>query len=450
MIKTDLDLASSVSKSIGESYKEAVEFTTALPSYALICYRDALDAICDLLARKYGFAFSNVQLFEKINQLTEAGKITFGFKDRCHRLRILCNPGAHRSRVFAQDEKIDKPDNVYDDLLENAQAARQSILWILEHTYCLVSDFQGDLSYSLSRIETQEWKDILYLATTELDANKKFKAGLWCEAEAKRRELAYKYAIATTEFQTEQDFLRKLAATFYYASYKLAPNVEAGFRYAKFVKDGKIDGDKKSEAKALIESAARAVNGEACDYYAVDLYLNVKDYENAERFWMLAAQNNVTRAYYCLYMYYTEGKACAADPEKAIAFLKKGAEQDCRDCLYTLGRAYYEGEYVAKDVETSRKALTKASELGHGKARFYLEMMLNGGTEAVQREFDALGKMLLAAVPEHLAMKSAEQAPYAPCACQSGEKYKWCCMKKASPERSIRSPLAQYLPKLGN
>lgn len=446
MIKTDLDLASSVSKTVGEHYKEGVEFTTALPSYALICYRNVLEGVCELIAKTHGVSLANLQLFEKINKLTDAGKITFGFKDRCHRLRILCNPGAHRGSALVQDESRADQVDENEDVLRNALEARKGVLWILEGTYRLACDYEGGFSYSWVHIETQEWKDILFLATTELDPGKKFKAGLWCEAEAKRRELAYKYAIATEEFQIDQDFLRKLAASFYYASYKLKPNIEAGFRYAKFVQDGKIDGDKKDEAKELIESAAKAGHGDACDYYAVNLYLKSKDYKNAERFWLLAAHNNVTRAYQCLYVYYTEGKACAPDPKKAIEFLEKGAEQDCRDCLETLGRVYFDGEKVAKDVDKSRALLTRAAELGHGKARFFLEMMLNGGVEEVQREFEAIGKMLLKTLPARQDVKPTVRDPYALCSCQSGKKFKWCCMGKNTMEERTRSPLAQHLP----
>ena len=196
--------------------------------------------------------------------------------------------------------------------------------------------------------------------------------------------------IATEEFQIDQDFLRKLAASFYYASYKLEPNIEAGFRYAKLIEDGKIDGDKKEEAQALIESVAKAGHSEACDYYAVNLYLRSKDYKKAEKFWLMAAQNNVTRAYYCLYVFYSEGKACEPDVPKAIEYLEKGAGQDCRDCLDMLGRAYFEGKEVAKDHDRSRQLLTRASELGHGKARLFLDLMLNGGVEELQKKFQAM------------------------------------------------------------
>ncbi|MDT0131482.1 DUF4145 domain-containing protein, partial [Acinetobacter baumannii] len=74
----------------------AVEFTTALPSYSLIRYRDVLEAICGLIAHAHDQAIESLSLFEQINEMMDAGRITFGFKDRCHKLRLLCNSGAHR------------------------------------------------------------------------------------------------------------------------------------------------------------------------------------------------------------------------------------------------------------------------------------------------------------------------------------------------------------------
>lgn len=105
MINTDLELASAVSEAIGQSYKEAVEFTTALPSYSLIRYRDLLEEICDIIAKEHGLVAASISLFEKINELAEHGAITFGLKDRCHRLRKLCNPGAHRRSSSVDSQK---------------------------------------------------------------------------------------------------------------------------------------------------------------------------------------------------------------------------------------------------------------------------------------------------------------------------------------------------------
>lgn len=328
----------------------------------------------------------------------------------------------------------------------NAQEARDLALWIIESYYRSAFKATGKLNYLLVEIQTQEWKDLLFSATTNDDAKTKFKAGLWCEAEAERRELEFNGIIASTKFENEQNFLKRLAATFHLASYEMQRNIEAGFRYAQFVEQGKIDGDKIDEARGLIEEAARAGHGEACDYHASISY-EKQDYENAERFWLLATQRNVTRAYSCLYFYYTEGKACTPQPDKAVAFAEKGVEQDCRDSLYSLGRAYFEGEFVTKDVEKARELLIRASDLGHGIARRYLLMIVNGGVDVLAEEFAKIGRMLAAIGTSRQEVTVVAPDPYSQCDCGSGKKYKWCCMGKATEQKPSRSPLAQFLPR---
>lgn len=448
MINTDLELASLISKDIGASYKEAVEFTTALPSYSLIRYRDLLEGICDLIASESNLAYGAISLYEKIDALGDGSVITFGFKDRCHRLRLLCNPGAHRRFSANEPGKKDDLQAEQEKLKKNAFQARDLSLWLLESIHRSLRGYKGAFEYLRAEIQTQEWRDLLFDATVGGDAQTKFKAGLWCEAEAERRELEFNGIIAPTEFENDQNFLKRLAATFHLSSYKATRNVNAGFRYAQFVVQKKIDADKSDEARKIIEEAAKAGHGEACDYHASILYDDEKDYANAEKFWLLSAQRNVTRAFSCLYFYYTEGKARTPDAAKAVGFVEKGVEQGCRDCLYTLGRAYFEGEHVSKDLQKARELLAQASDLGHGIARGYLLLVVNGGADVIAEEFAKIGRMLQAMDKPHQAVKSIALEPYSLCSCGSGKKYKWCCMNKSLGEKSARSTLAQFLPPL--
>lgn len=448
MINTDLELASLISKDIGTSYKEAVEFTTALPSYSLICYRNLLEGICDLIESESNLTYGPISLYEKINALGEGSVITFGFKDRCHRLRLLCNPGAHRRFSANEPRKKDDLQAEQEKLKKNAFEARDLSLWILESVHRSLRGYNGTFEYLRISIQTQELRDLLFEATVGGDAQTKFRAGLWCEAEAERRELDFNGIIAPTEFENDQNFLKRLAATFHLASYKTTGNIDAGFRYAQFVVQKTIDADKSDDARKLIEDAANAGHGEACDYHASILYDDENDYENAEKFWLLSAQRNVTRAYSCLYFYYTEGKACTPDPAKAVGLVEKGVEQGCRDCLYTLGRAYYEGEHVSKNLEKAQELLAQASDLGHGIARGYLLLVVNGGAEVIAEEFAKIGRLLQAMDKPQQAVKSIALDPYALCSCGSSKKYKWCCMNKSLVEKPARSALAQFLPPL--
>jgi TPR repeat protein len=445
-ITTDLDLATQISISIGRAYRDAVEFSKVLPSYALVRFRDVLDGICHHIAKTSGLHLDQGSLFEKINTLADRGAITFGFKDRCHQIRKLCNPGAHQTPTIDEKGKVEEFQNEHAQLVQNAVEVRELTLWVMEEIYRSKIDTNETLSYSKVTIEIQEGKDVLFAATVSEEPETKYKAGLWCEAEAERRAVEFKGLIACNEFEGDQNFLKRLAATFYQASNLLKPNVDAMFRYAQFIEQGKIDGDKKNEAVEMIGKAAMSGHGEACDHYAAILYEDRKDYPNAERFWMLAAQNNVPRAYYCLWVFYTDGKACERDIAQAMAYLRMGVEQDCRDCLYALGRCYHQGEGVEKDVQKARELLQKASDLGHGIARLYLTMAVNGGTEYLADQFSQLGRALALGGGSPSAAEKAGIDPYSLCACGSGKKYKWCCMGKRTTNTPERSVLGNRIP----
>lgn len=446
-ISTDLNLANHISAAIGKAYSDAVEFSKVLPSHALVRFRDVLDGICHHLAKSSGWHLDQGSLFEKINALADRGTITFGFKDRCHQIRKLCNPGAHQTPIIDEEGKVEEFQNEHARLVQSAIEARELILWVMEETYRSKNNTDEALNYSKVTIEIQEWKDVLFAATVNEEPETKYKAGLWCEAEAERRVVEFKGLIASNEFECDQNFLKRLAATFYYASNLLKPNVDAMFRYAQFVEQGKIDGDKKNEAVEMIGKAAMSGHGDACDHYAAILYEDRKDYPNAERFWKLAAQSNVPRAYYCLWVFYTDGKACEPDITKAMTYLRMGAEQDCRDCLYALGRCHHEGEGIEKDIQKARELLQRASDLGHGIARFYLTMAVNGGTEYLVDQIAQLGQALALSGSTSAAVEQARIDPYSLCACGSGKKYKWCCMgKKPAANTPQSSVLGHRIP----
>lgn len=444
-ILNDLDLASQISMHICKAYKDAVEFSTVLPSYALVRFRDVLDGICHHIAKSSGLHLAQGPLFEKINTLADNGAITFGFKDRCHQIRKLCNPGAHQTPTIDEGGKVEEFQNEHAQLVQNAVEARELTLWVMEEIYRSKNDTNETLNYSKVSIEIQEWKDVLFTATVSEEPETKYKAGLWCEAEAERRAVEFKGLIASNEFEGDQNFLKRLAATFYHASNLIKPNVDAMFRYAQFVEQGKIDGDKKNEAVEMIGKAAMSGHGDACDHYASILYEDRKDYPNAERFWQLAAQNNVSRAYYCLWVFYTDGKACEPDIAKAMSYLRMGVEQDCRDCLYALGRCYHEGDGVDKDLNKARDLLQKASDLGNGIARFYLTMAVNGGTEFLADQFAQLGRALALDSGPSPKTGKAETDPYSFCKCGSRKKFKWCCMGKTTVEKPMRSLLGHHI-----
>ncbi|KVF71015.1 hypothetical protein WS75_22835 [Burkholderia sp. FL-7-2-10-S1-D7] len=430
-IFNDLDLADLVSKHVGECYREAVEFSTVLPSYALVRFRDALDGLCDHLAKEAGLNQVETSLFEKINRLRGTPLEGRMLQDCLHRARKLCNKGAHRTSAATIQEGAFEFQPESEKLAQYAEEVRRLVLQGMEFLYCEKFSLEVMPAYVLIAIDTQHFKDVLYAATVGKDAAMKFKAGLICEGEADRRRAMHPALILTTEFANELRQLRRLAAMFYQSSFLIKPNVEAEFRYAQFVEQGLIDGDKKEQAIEMIGRAADSGLGEACYYYGAILYEDKSDYANAERLWLKAVKTNAPRAYCGLWDIYASGTARAPDLEKAMAFLRLGAEQGDSACMQQLGRCYHEGLGVEKDDNQARLWLQKAIDEGNIGARYYLTMKVEGEADRIANQFALLGHLLSG----KSASASRDPDPYDPCPCESGKKYKWCCKGKDFPAK---------------
>ncbi|MBN3840970.1 DUF4145 domain-containing protein [Burkholderia sp. Ac-20349] len=439
LINTDLDLADDFSCSVGFAYREGVEFSRVLPSHSLVRFRDVLDEICVGLARLAGFDDLNdgkTSLFEKINFLGDQRVIPREVKNAFHEARKLCNSGAHQSpKQGDPDSGANTESPVRDALICNAEAVRSLVVSCLLHSFQKKNNAVDAPDVSMASIETQEFKQILFSATTTSDPDVKYKAGLWCEGEAERRQFEFKGLIASDEFANDQTFLKRLAATFYQHSHSIRPNVDASYRYARLITLGKIDGHLEKQAVDMIATAAKAGHGRACDHYGGILYEDEADYAGALRFWLLAVQRNAPRAYVAIWHYYTDGKACEPDPVKAINYLRLGVEQSDPDCMYCLGRCYSEGLGIDENIDMARDLLGRAGEMGHGYARAYLALEVNGGTEIIANQLAMFGRMMLHAMDPTSAARAAVRNPYALCACGSGKKYKWCCKAKDDEEK---------------
>lgn len=447
-ITTDLDLANQVSETIGHAYYDGVEYSKVLPSHALVRFRDVLEELCEIIAKAENVVLAKASINQYIKILLDARAITFSFKDRLHKIKSLCNPGAHYSK--GPGEEVAKEDYRlrHENLVRSATEVRELLLWILEAVYSRLHGTSNKLSYLLITIESQEWKDVLLAATVDENPDVQYKAGMLCVAETERRLISNKYPIVSNEFAAQQEFLERLAATYFKASFILKPNIDASFRYARFVNMGKIDGDKQNEARALIQAAADAGHGEACQLYGGILYDDDADYNQALKYFLFSEQNNDPRAYFCLWMYYTQGKACEPQIEKAFEYVNKGVEQNCRDSLFALGREYFEGEHVPKDIQKASELLQRSADLGNGHALAFKKIQIDIGMDKLVSDMQQTLIEALARVPMEPKPVAGPVDPYLLCTCNSGKKFRFCCMKKKAEEKKPqRSPYASLIPR---
>lgn len=433
-IGTDLELANSVSETIGRAYYDGVEYSKVLPSHSLVRFRDILEEVCEIIAKAEGVFLVKASINQYIKILFDARAITFSFKEKLYKLKALCNPGAHYSK--GPGEEVVKEDYRlrHENLEKSATKVRELILWVLEACYIKLHGVTDKLSYLRITIESQEWKDVLLSAAVDENPDVLYKAGMLCVAETERRLISNKYPIVSDKFAAQQEFLARLAATYFRASYRLKPNVDASFRYARFVNLGNIDGDKQEEARGLIRAAADAGHGEACELYGGILYDDDKDYSEALKYFLLSEENNQPRAYFCLWMFYTQGKACEPAYDKAFEYVNKGAEQNCRDCLFELGREYFEGARIPKDIDRAKDLLQRSADLGNGQALFYKKVYVDIGFDKFVSDMQNSALALLSkypASPKPFALTAPIVVdPYSPCSCNSGKKFRFCCMKK--------------------
>lgn len=427
-IATDIHLANHFSSKMGEAYREGVEFMSTLPSHALVRFRDALELLCHRLALVGGDTEHPPRnLHQFIDSLLDAGAITFALKDRLHRIRKLCNIGAHRTAATSS-EKCSKGESTEMAILTaNAEAARDELVDVLQRLYMEQIGEKEELTVKKEIIDLQDWKALVFDASVGESPEEKYKAGLWCEAQAEKMLRSVTTVIVRDEFDIQYRFLIRLAANFHHAAYKLKANDDAMFRYASFVDRGYLDGERREEAVNLIRKAADQGHGRACEHYGCILHDDKQEYSLAEKYWLDALEKGCVRAYYCLGRLYKSGSLGKPEIEKALVFLEQGADEDDPDSLNMLGQWYFEGDGVPQSVEKARELLKKAADLGHGIARNYLILKVDGGEERIISQMQQIGMMLEMTQSAKKMVRSHKVRVNDKCPCGSGKKYKKCC-----------------------
>lgn len=426
-IETDIELATYFSSAVAGAYREGVEFMTALPSHALVRFRDALEFLCNELALQGERNFSPANLYELIDSLLDARVITFALKDRLHSIRKACNIGAHRVAIVSTEKGHEDERSGQEMLIVNAQSARDGLVEVMQRLYQVQTGQERAFDVKKEVIDVQEWKSLVFLASVDEVPESKYKAGLWCEAQAEKMSCAVTTVIVSDEFDVQYKFLKRLAATFHQAAYRLSPNLDAMFRYASLVEQGYLDGDKREEAVELIRKAADQGHGQACDHYGAILYEERQDYRKAEKYWMKALEKGCARAHYCLGLLYKSGNLDKPELDKAISFLERGVDEGDRDSMSLLGQCYFEGVGVSQSVEKARELLTEAANLGNSLARNYLILKVNGGEELVLSEMQRIGVMIEMMGRKQQVIGQGKIRVNDRCPCGSGKKYKKCC-----------------------
>jgi hypothetical protein len=100
-------------------------------------------------------------------------------------------------------------------LLANAQSARDGLVDVMQRLYQEQCSQEKALVVRKEIIDTQDWKTLVFEASVNESPEAKYKAGLWCEAQAERMLRTVTTVIVSDEFDIQHKFLMRLAGTFH-------------------------------------------------------------------------------------------------------------------------------------------------------------------------------------------------------------------------------------------
>lgn len=104
-------------------------------------------------------------------------------------------------------------------------------------------------------------------------------------------------------------------------------------------------------------------------------YSFMKDYKNAAKWFLKAAQQGDVFAQYQIGTFYSEGLGLPQDHDKATAYFYEAAKKGDIKAQYQMGVAYYKGNGVSKNTEKALEWLMMAAEKGDKSAETYLKFI---------------------------------------------------------------------------
>lgn len=106
---------------------------------------------------------------------------------------------------------------------------------------------------------------------------------------------------------------------------------------------------------------------------------NIKDLEEAAKWFTRAAEKNHPDALYRLGLLHIQGQGIIRDVEEGISLIRKAAELGHADAQFFLGIKHYHGNIVKKDYKEAAKWLTILAENGVLEAQRMLGTMYSEG-----------------------------------------------------------------------
>ena len=126
-----------------------------------------------------------------------------------------------------------------------------------------------------------------------------------------------------------------------------------------------------------------------------------KDYKEAIKWYMKAANQGYIEAQYNLGLLYMKGKGVPQDYKEAFKWYTEAANQGHELAQYNLALIYYEGKGVSRNYEEAIKWYTEAANQGHELAQYNLALMYKKGEGVSPNYQEAIKWFMKAAEQKH-------------------------------------------------
>ncbi|MEZ9595508.1 DUF4145 domain-containing protein [Shewanella sp. 10N.261.52.F9] len=454
---TDLQLAKSLSLEIFNEYSIALEFIYSNPDYTLLKFRETISSTVHALEDFHLVPEnSNCSLMNRIIRLEAEHFIDENLASHLHSVRKLGNRGAHTNeRGEGGSESFAKRKL---ELSQLAVEARVLTINVMKQALATINQVAVIDDVKLVDVGVQDQRELVFNALRSQCTKMKLLAGIATETELDEQCASISLLIPNDKAAHLQG-IANIALSFYESSYSCSAPVddfmhlyphdgrsikelekslcdlEPLYRYGALAITDGFPEDISQKGILCLEAAAKRGYGPAEALYG-SLLFEQEEYEQAFKYLSQAVARDDTTALCTMFYYYTTGKACLVDRDKAHFYIMRAIEQDCPVAMAHLGIAYYEGKGGEQDLGLAKFYLTKASDFGNLLAKRYLLVLFTDITEQFQNQFKASTHKLVTELNK-LTSKAEPQRKLAKikrndlCPCSSGAKYKNCCLNKS-------------------
>lgn len=499
-IKTDIELSKHFGNDIYDEYRTALDFIHLDARNSLLKFRLITEILCRRMLDSNNIHCPENALYEHIDELFQCHIIHREFKDRLHRVRKLCNKNVHSIKPSSEDSNEDNIKNLKasytSQLREDAILARELTVKNMEEVFPILTKDKSYISVTMTNIPDNSWSKTLADAATTTCARTQLQAGKIYEAQANEMRTKDPYNFEH-DFCYRYNGLKKLAATYYEMSLKVSADVtvnEAKFlmnhvqnsleRALKNEQDtdnkensdsnhineiiktnadpealylfwsvlhetGGFDEEWNTDCEWMLEASANLGHPEAQAEYASILF-DSGQFDSALSMFEYAESFGVDAAYRGLAGFYIDRRTGKYDAQKALVYLKKGAELNGPECLSSLGRLYHLGKWVEKSESKAVECILKAIQIGSFSAEDYYfndilkvrEKQRERFKDKVSNQFNNMKAILSMGheTPNNIGRND-------PCYCGSRKKYKKCCLNKEyTQDKAIKEMATSLFP----